>query len=95
MVGERFSGSTHVYGFDSHDAFAIGVLEVRPFPVPHDAREPVQFVVGDGAHRLGVLTDIGVDDALRRGEPVTVATRWCSNATTTSTCSRTAIIRGR
>ncbi len=50
----------HVYGFDSHDAFAIGDLEVRPFPVPHDAREPVQFVVTDGAHRLGVLTDIGV-----------------------------------
>jgi phosphoribosyl 1,2-cyclic phosphodiesterase len=32
---------------------------VRPFPVPHDAREPVQFVVSDGAFRLGVLTDIG------------------------------------
>ena len=42
------SGLPRVYGFDSHDAFAIGDLEVRPFPVPHDAREPVQFVVGDG-----------------------------------------------
>jgi phosphoribosyl 1,2-cyclic phosphodiesterase len=60
MAGERFARVAHVYGFDSHDAFAIGMLEVRPFPVPHDAREPVQFVVGDGAHRLGVLTDIGV-----------------------------------
>jgi phosphoribosyl 1,2-cyclic phosphodiesterase len=48
-----------VYGFDSHDAFAIGALEISPFPVPHDAREPVQFVIGDGAHRLGVLTDLG------------------------------------
>ena len=27
--------------------------------VPHDAREPVQFVFGDGARRLGVLTDAG------------------------------------
>lgn len=60
MVGERFSRMDQVYGFDSHDAFAVGMLEVRPFPVPHDAREPVQFVVGDGVHRLGVLTDIGV-----------------------------------
>jgi phosphoribosyl 1,2-cyclic phosphodiesterase len=42
------------------DVFAIDMLEVRPFPVPHDAREPVQFVVGDGVHRLGILTDIGV-----------------------------------
>jgi phosphoribosyl 1,2-cyclic phosphodiesterase len=44
---------------DSHIPFAVGDLEVCPFPVPHDAREPVQFVLGDGKRRLGVLTDIG------------------------------------
>ncbi len=44
---------------DSHAAFAIGALEIRPFPVPHDAREPVQFVFCDRHHRLGVLTDTG------------------------------------
>ncbi|HEX6005286.1 MAG TPA: MBL fold metallo-hydrolase [Burkholderiales bacterium] len=44
---------------DSHTAFAIGDIEVRPFPVPHDAREPAQFVFGDGAATLGVLTDAG------------------------------------
>lgn len=49
-----------VYGFDSHDVFAIGAIEVRPFPVPHDAREPVQFVLADGVRKLGVLTDIGM-----------------------------------
>jgi phosphoribosyl 1,2-cyclic phosphodiesterase len=59
MLGERFLRIERIRGFDSHDAFAIGLIEVRPFPVPHDAREPVQFVLGDGAHRLGVLTDIG------------------------------------
>ena len=57
VVGARFEGVPRVYGFDSHDKFAVGDLEVRPFPVPHDAREPVQFVVSDGAFRLGVLTD--------------------------------------
>jgi phosphoribosyl 1,2-cyclic phosphodiesterase len=44
---------------DSHAGFAVGDLHVQPFPVPHDAREPVQFVLSDGARRLGVLTDIG------------------------------------
>jgi phosphoribosyl 1,2-cyclic phosphodiesterase len=44
---------------DSHAGFAIGDLAVQPFPVPHDAREPVQLVVTDGAARLGVLTDVG------------------------------------
>lgn len=59
VTGERFAGVECVYGFDSHDTFAVGALEVRPFPVPHDAREPVQFVVTDGAVRLGVVTDLG------------------------------------
>ena len=59
-VSERFEGMTRVYGFDSHDAFAIGALEIVPIPVPHDAREPVQYVIGDGARRVGVLTDLGV-----------------------------------
>lgn len=44
---------------DSHAAFAVGDLEVQPYPVPHDAREPVQYVFGDGSRRLGVLTDTG------------------------------------
>ena len=44
---------------DSHSPFAIGDLEVHPYPVPHDAREPSQFVFSDGDKRLGLLTDTG------------------------------------
>jgi len=44
---------------DSHSSFAIGSLEIQPFPVPHDAREPIQYAFSNGAHRLGVLTDSG------------------------------------
>jgi phosphoribosyl 1,2-cyclic phosphodiesterase len=44
---------------DSHTAFTVGDLSIQPFPVPHDAREPVQYVLDDGKWRLGVLTDIG------------------------------------
>jgi phosphoribosyl 1,2-cyclic phosphodiesterase len=43
--------------------FAVGDIRVEPFTVPHDAREPVQFVLGDGARRLGVLTDLGTPTA--------------------------------
>ena len=45
---------------DSHTPFAIGDLEVHPYPVPHDAREPCQFVFSDGDRRLGLLTDTGI-----------------------------------
>ena len=62
-VSASFEGMAQVYAFDSHDSFAIDALQVTPVPVPHDAREPVQYVIGDGAHRIGVLTDIGVSTA--------------------------------
>ena len=48
---------------DAAAAFAVGDLLVQPFTVPHDAREPVQYVLSDGARRLGVLTDAGCGTA--------------------------------
>jgi len=39
--------------------FEVRGLHVRPFTVPHDAREPLQLSCTDGAVRLGVLTDLG------------------------------------
>jgi len=44
---------------DSHAPFEIDGVRIEPVAVPHDAREPVQFVIDDGASRLGVLTDLG------------------------------------
>jgi phosphoribosyl 1,2-cyclic phosphodiesterase len=44
---------------DSHTPFAIDAVAVEPFPVPHDAREPVQYAFSDGDARLGVVTDLG------------------------------------
>jgi len=41
------------------EAVTIGDLSVLPYTVPHDAREPLQYVLSDGAGRLGVLTDVG------------------------------------
>ena len=41
------------------DRLAIGDLELIPYTVPHDAREPVQYLASDGNARLGVLTDAG------------------------------------
>lgn len=40
-------------------AIPVGALQLNPFAVPHDAREPLQLRVGDGARHLGVLTDLG------------------------------------
>lgn len=48
---------------EGREPFTVGAIQVQPFTVPHDAREPVQFVLGDGARRLGVLTDLGASTA--------------------------------
>jgi phosphoribosyl 1,2-cyclic phosphodiesterase len=54
-----FAGVARVSMIQNYEAFAVGDVLVQPFPVPHDAREPAQYVFGDGASRLGVLTDVG------------------------------------
>jgi phosphoribosyl 1,2-cyclic phosphodiesterase len=37
----------------------IGDLQINPFTVPHDAREPLQLTCTDGNMKLGILTDLG------------------------------------
>jgi phosphoribosyl 1,2-cyclic phosphodiesterase len=44
----------------SRQSFFVDGLQLVPFTVPHDAREPVQYVLSDGAAKLGVITDVGV-----------------------------------
>ena len=53
------TGAVAVNIVDGRTAFAVDGLLVQPYTVPHDAREPVQYVISDGASKLGVLTDIG------------------------------------
>jgi phosphoribosyl 1,2-cyclic phosphodiesterase len=44
---------------DGEAHIEIGDLDVRPYTVPHDAREPCQYVFADGNRRFGMLTDTG------------------------------------
>ncbi len=37
----------------------LGELQITPFTVPHDAREPLQLRCSDGVRSLGILTDLG------------------------------------
>jgi len=40
-------------------SFSVGGIEVTPVAVPHDAREPVQYVFVRHRLKLGILTDLG------------------------------------
>jgi phosphoribosyl 1,2-cyclic phosphodiesterase len=50
---------TRVRHLSAHRSLAIGGIDVQPYPVPHDAREPCQFTFAAGGRRLGMLTDAG------------------------------------
>lgn len=44
---------------EDYAPFEIEGLRVTPIPVPHDAREPTQFIFEFTSRRLGILTDLG------------------------------------
>lgn len=52
--------------FATGSAFTIGELTFEPFSVPHDAADPVAYVVSDGTHRVGIATDMGMPTTLVR-----------------------------
>jgi len=41
------------------EKFTIGDIEVTPFPVPHDAVDPVAFTLDAQGIRISVVTDLG------------------------------------
>lgn len=58
-AGWKDPGGRRINNISPHEPFAIGDLQVQPFPVPHDAREPCHFVFSDGQFRVGSLSDAG------------------------------------
>lgn len=52
--------------FETGHAFDVGAFRIEPFSVPHDAYEPVGFIVSAGGHRIGVVTDMGTATTLIR-----------------------------
>lgn len=51
---DKYQCINHIDGL-----FSIGDISITPIPVPHDAREPLQFVFGCSGKRLGILSDLG------------------------------------
>ncbi len=56
LKDKRFEGVTCI---SPHQNFNVGDVQIEPFPVPHDAREPCQFKFVHGGRRVGIMTDIG------------------------------------
>ena len=55
----RLSGVFQQVLINAGDDFTIGSVHSLAVPVPHDAREPVQFKLEASGNTLGLLTDLG------------------------------------
>ncbi len=55
----RPNSSDPVHLIGSGERLAIAGFQVEAVAVPHDAREPVQYIIAAGGVRFGVLTDLG------------------------------------
>ena len=60
-VGKIDPSLFHV--IEAGKTFFIGNLEIYPMSISHDAVDPVAYLVSDGRHRVGVVTDLGYYDA--------------------------------
>ncbi|MBU2885022.1 MBL fold metallo-hydrolase [Gilvimarinus agarilyticus] len=49
----------HLHLIEAYREFTLAGLKIEPVPVPHDAREPAQFIFHANDICLGVLTDLG------------------------------------
>jgi len=58
-TASAIGGLANVSLLSPHRGLTIGAVDVQPYPVPHDAREPCQFVLAAGGRRVGILTDAG------------------------------------
>ena len=59
LASSAGGGDIDIEPLSTHRGLSIGAIDVEPFPVPHDAREPCQFTFVAGGRRLGMLTDAG------------------------------------
>jgi phosphoribosyl 1,2-cyclic phosphodiesterase len=59
LESARKSAAVIGTAINAHAPFNVGDVEVTPVVVPHDAREPTQFVFRHEGASLGVVSDLG------------------------------------
>lgn len=62
--GTAMGKLSKIHLFKCGRSFSIGNLTIHPFPISHDARDPVGFTIGCNGAKLGVATDLGIATAV-------------------------------
>jgi phosphoribosyl 1,2-cyclic phosphodiesterase len=57
---EKYLSKTQVMEFESGNSITFRGVRIDPFPITHDACDPVGFIIESGEGRCGSATDLGV-----------------------------------
>ena len=70
----QFSMKFHCQVFETRNSFEIGDVKVDTFDIPHDAADPVGFLLNTTSGKIGFLTDLGhaTKSILQRGRTANV-----------------------
>lgn len=50
--------------FETSSVFKIGDIDIESFSIPHDAMDPVGFLISNNQKKIGIVTDIGMSTPL-------------------------------
>jgi phosphoribosyl 1,2-cyclic phosphodiesterase len=59
-AGSSIFGKVEVIEFESGSNFVFNDIRIDPFPITHDAADPVGFVIESDEGRFGIATDLGI-----------------------------------
>jgi phosphoribosyl 1,2-cyclic phosphodiesterase len=59
-AGSASIGKTEIIEFEAGCPFALNDIWIDPFPITHDASDPVGFMIECGEGKIGIATDLGI-----------------------------------
>ncbi len=59
VLRDRNHAAEQLHIFASGSPFDVGTFSIEPFSIPHDANDPVGFVVRCDNRKIGIATDLG------------------------------------
>jgi phosphoribosyl 1,2-cyclic phosphodiesterase len=64
QAGSACIGKTEIIEFDPGCPFNFKDIRIDPFPITHDACDPVGFMIECGEGKIGIATDLGIATGL-------------------------------
>ncbi len=59
MIKDRGAAPQHLHLFAPGTSFPLAEFTVEPFSIPHDAMDPMGFIVRSSTCKMGIVTDLG------------------------------------